>query len=289
VRASLGLLFSRSLGGLGGDPFVVKEKIITPFNAVGVVTAAGAGVRMGSDLAKQFLELQGKPILTHTLEKFQSCPDIREIIVVVPEGSVDFCLDQVVKPYGLSKVSEIVVGGERRQDSVRMGIEATRGDFDLVAVHDGVRPFVTPELISRIVAAAAQYGAATAGLRARETVKEVDGEGWVIRTHDRRRLWMIQTPQVFRYRDIVSAHRRAQREGWEDLTDDALLMERMGIPVKVIEGSEENIKITTPKDLLLGRFFVEAGTGFPQGGMGDSNGHASENRYKGKQTGPCPE
>ncbi len=221
-----------------------------------IITAAGAGIRMGGDQSKQFMDLDGRPLLAVTLERFERSPDVEGIVLVVPHGKVDDCRDQIVKPYGFAKVIHVVVGGKRRQDSVRLGLEATEGHYPYVLIHDGVRPLVPPDLISRIVRAMDRYRAVIPALAARETIKEADGAGLVVKTHDRKALWLVQTPQAFRYEDILEAHRRALRENWEEMTDDALLMERTGIPVKIIEGSEENIKITTPRDLELARFLV---------------------------------
>ncbi len=230
---------------------------------VAVVTAAGAGVRMGAQVAKQFLEIDGKPLLALTLERFQQCPEIDAGIVVVPTDAVTFCKKEIVERYRLKKFNKVVAGGARRQDSVRKGIEASGGHYGLVLIHDGVRPFVKGELIGRAVAAGVQYRAVITGLRAKETVKQVGEDGLVQRTCDRSRVWLIQTPQVFRYEDILTAHRRARQEGWEHVTDDALLMERMGIPVQVIEGSEDNLKITTTHDLDLARFLRAREKGLP--------------------------
>jgi 2-C-methyl-D-erythritol 4-phosphate cytidylyltransferase len=221
-----------------------------------IVTAAGAGTRMGGNQAKQFMDLEGRPLLAVTLERFELSPDIQGIVLVVPPGKVDYCCDEIVKKYHFAKVEKVVAGGDRRQDSVRLGLEATEGHYPLVLVHDGVRPLVPPELISRIVKATNQYRAVIPALVARETVKEADGRGLVVKTHDRRTLWLVQTPQAFRYEDILEAHCRAREENWEEMTDDALLMERIGVPVNIIEGSEENIKITTPRDLELARFLI---------------------------------
>lgn len=225
--------------------------------AVAVVTAAGAGERMGTAVAKQFLEIDGRPLLAVTLEKFQHCPEIEGIVVVVPSDAVEYCRTGIIEPQGLTKVVKVVAGGARRQDSVRKGLEASGGSYGLVVIHDGVRPFVDIGLIGRAVEAARRWGAVITALPARETVKQVDEDGLVRGTIDRRHVWMVQTPQVFPYEDIIKAHRRAQEEAWDDVTDDAMLMERMGIPVKVIEGMEDNIKVTTPRDLALARFILE--------------------------------
>lgn len=221
---------------------------------VAVVPAAGAGLRMAAERAKQFLDLDGKPLLAVTLEALQRSPLIDGIVPVVPTKDVDFCCRAIVEAYGLSKVRSVVAGGGRRQDSVRLGIEASGGRFGLVLIHDGVRPCIGPQLIERAVAAARRHRAVITGMPAKETVKEVDAGGRVTGTYDRRRVWLIQTPQVFRYEDIMAAHQRAEAEGWEEMTDDALLMERTGIPVTAVLGSEDNIKVTTPHDLALALF-----------------------------------
>jgi 2-C-methyl-D-erythritol 4-phosphate cytidylyltransferase len=150
---------------------------------------------------------------------------------------VEYCQREIIGRYRLTKVKKVIAGGERRQDSVRVGIEATRGDYGLVLIHDGVRPFVESRLIERAVAAAR---------------KEL-----VIKTYDRQQVWLVQTPQVFRYEDIMAAHQKALLEGWEDATDDSFLVEKMGVRVKVIRGSEDNIKVTTSYDLELGRSLLK--------------------------------
>lgn len=211
---------------------------------------------MGTAKAKQFLDLNGRPLLALTLQRFQSSPVIHEIVLVVPPQEVATCRERIVEEYGLGKVRKVVAGGQRRQDSVRMGIEACERGFDLVVIHDGVRPLVHPEQIEGIVAAARESRAVITALPAKETVKEVD-ENYLVRgTYERQRVWLVQTPQAFRYEDILTAHRRAAEEGWDEVTDDALLVERMGIPVRVIEGTEDNIKVTTPHDLEMARFLL---------------------------------
>lgn len=223
---------------------------------VAIIPAAGSGVRMEDERPKQFLDVDGRPLLAVTLEKFQACPVIHTVILVVPEKDVAYCQSEIVERHRLTKVEKVVVGGERRQDSVRLGIEASGGDCELVLIHDGVRPLVVPDLIVRVVEAAQEHRAVITGLAAKETVKEIDQDALVVRTYDRQKVWLVQTPQVFRYEDILMAHRRAEEEGWEEVTDDALLVERVGIPVKVVEGSEDNIKVTTSQDLELVRFLL---------------------------------
>lgn len=211
---------------------------------------------MGNDRAKQFLDFDGKPLLALTLKPLQLCRAIDAIIIVVPSKDVDYCRKEIVEKFQLTKVEKVVAGGIRRQDSVRLGLEAAKRDYGLVLIHDGVRPFITENAIERTILAAKTHRAVITGLPARETVKEVDSSHEVVTTCDRRRIWLIQTPQVFFYEDILAAHQRAFREGWDEATDDSMLVEKMGIPVKVVEGSEKNIKITTPNDLKLARFLL---------------------------------
>jgi 2-C-methyl-D-erythritol 4-phosphate cytidylyltransferase len=221
-----------------------------------IIPAAGAGVRMQTNRPKQFLDLDGRPILAFTLERFQKCPIIDRIILVTSEQDVAYAQKEIVEKCHMTKVEKVVAGGERRQDSVRLGLEALEADDGLVLIHDGVRPLVSAELIARVIDAAKEHRAVITALPAKETVKEVDDNALVVKTYERRKVWLVQTPQVFRYEDILMAHHRAVQEGWE-ATDDALLMEKAGIPVKVLEGSEENIKVTTPQDLELARFLLK--------------------------------
>jgi 2-C-methyl-D-erythritol 4-phosphate cytidylyltransferase len=219
-----------------------------------IIPAAGAGVRMGGGIAKQFLELNGKPILSHTLDKFQKCSVINSIFLVAPANDLGLYWKDIVDKYGFSKVRKVVPGGERRQDSVRNGLEATEGEYDLILIHDGVRPFVEVTLIERVISEASIERAVITALPAKETVKEVGRERIVVRTYKRDNVWLVQTPQAFRYEDIIKGHRRAYDEGWGEVTDDAYLLEKIGIPIKVIEGSDKNIKVTTPNDMVLAKF-----------------------------------
>jgi 2-C-methyl-D-erythritol 4-phosphate cytidylyltransferase len=238
-----------------------KQRPSNPAKTIAIIPAAGSGVRMGSDRAKQFLDFDGKPLLALTLQPIQQCRAIDTIIVVVPSKDVDYCREEIVEKFQLTKVEQVVAGGMRRQDSVRLGLEAVTVDYGLVLIHDGVRPVITENAIERTIHAAKTHRAVITGLPARETVKEVNSSHEVVTTYDRTRIWLIQTPQVFFYEDILAAHQRAFREGWDEVTDDAMLVEKMGIPVKVVEGSEKNIKITTPDDLELARFLLLSSDG----------------------------
>lgn len=227
-----------------------------PSRVAAVIPAAGAGIRMCGDRPKQFLELDGKPLLAHTLAVFERCAAVGFVVLVVPEDAVAFCGREIVGRFGLSKVRRVVPGGARRQDSVRMGVEACAGECDILIVHDGVRPLVGCRLIEQAVDGAWEHGAVIAALPATETIKEVDPDGVVRHTPERGSLWRVQTPQAFRTTDLLEAHQKAFQEGWEEMSDDALLLERTSVPVRVIRGQEENIKVTTPHDLEIARLFL---------------------------------
>jgi 2-C-methyl-D-erythritol 4-phosphate cytidylyltransferase len=235
----------------------VDKKITdSPLRTLAVIPAAGTGLRMGGPLAKQFLELDGKPLLAVTLQPFQDCPAVDGVILVVPGASLDYCRREIVEKYGITKVRRLIPGGSRRQDSVRMGLLAVAEPCELVVIHDAARPLITVDILCRVIEAAGKTGSAVTGLPAKETVKEVDMFGRVMKTYERSRVWLVQTPQAFRYRDLMAAHEAAFAENWAEATDDACLLENMGLPVSVVEGDEENIKVTTPHDLELARFLL---------------------------------
>ncbi len=221
-----------------------------------IIPAAGAGIRMKRHRAKQFLTLQDRPILAVTLQAFEDCPEVDAVIVAVPPADVAYCTEEIVAGFGFSKIRAVVAGGPRRQDSVRLGIEATAGRYGLIVIHDGVRPLITPGLLSQVIDTARTYRAVITALPAKETVKEINQLKEVVKTCERERIWLVQTPQAFRYEDILHAHQRALDRGWQEATDDAFLVERCGIPVKVVEGLERNIKVTTPFDLEMARHLM---------------------------------
>jgi 2-C-methyl-D-erythritol 4-phosphate cytidylyltransferase len=212
---------------------------------------------MGGSLPKQFLTLGGVPILVHSLRALEAADTVSEIILAVPEADREFCLSEIITPYGFKKVTRIVAGGAQRQDSVRHGLEAVGKGVNIVLVHDAVRPFLTVEMIGRVIAAAVKHGAAVAAIPMRDTVKLVGGDGLIEKTVDRGQLWLAQTPQAFRRTLFQEAHREAQLDGFHG-TDDVQLVERLGYPVAVVEGSGENIKITKPEDLAIGEAILAA-------------------------------
>jgi 2-C-methyl-D-erythritol 4-phosphate cytidylyltransferase len=218
---------------------------------VAIIPAGGAGRRMGSGTAKQYLLLDGIPLLVHALRAFQDTPAIHEIFLAVPQADIDRVRRELVEGFGLSKVTRVLAGGAERQDSVGNALSAVGEDREIVVIHDGVRPFVTGELIERVVDGAARFGAVTVGVPVRDTVKAVDPAGQVVRTVPREGLWLTQTPQAFRRELIRQAYERAAAEGFYG-TDDASLAERAGIPVRMLSGQGDNIKVTAPEDLALG-------------------------------------
>jgi len=227
---------------------------------IAVIPAAGLGTRLGLAKAKQFIDLCGKPMLAVTLERFQRCDLVDRIVVVVPEMDVEYCRNEIVERYSLSKIGKVIVGGQRRQDSVRKGVEAIENSCRWILIHDGVRPLVTEELIEKVITAAKKSRAVITGLPVKDTVREVDERGRVAKSVDRSHLWAIQTPQIFRCEDIHLAHQKALKHGWVGATDDAHLVEKLGIPIEVIEGEETNIKVTTLKDLEFARLLISTQT-----------------------------
>ncbi|HXG42867.1 MAG TPA: 2-C-methyl-D-erythritol 4-phosphate cytidylyltransferase [Dehalococcoidia bacterium] len=216
-----------------------------------VIVAAGASTRMdGTDKVRA--DLGGRPLLAYPLQAFESCPQVDALVLVVSTANLAWARD-LTRVLALGKLREVCPGGPRRQDSVRLGLEAL-GPCDWVLVHDGARPFVSPRLIEDALAAAQDTGAAVPALPLADTVKEVEGTQ-VLRTLDRSRLRAIQTPQAFRYTLLLEAHRRARGEA----TDDAALVEALGATVRVFPGSPYNLKVTTPPDLELARALLATG------------------------------
>lgn len=215
-----------------------------------IVPAAGRGMRMREDISKQYLPLAGKPILAHTLVVLEQCRAIDEVILAVRGNDIAHCREEVVEKFALKKAKEIIAGGERRQDSVYNALKMIKANCDLVLIHDSVRPFITEEIVLRTIEEAELHGAVAAAVPITDTIKQGDGDGFVKRTLNRDELWSIQTPQGFEYDLIRKAYSKAHEDGFYG-TDDASLVERIGHPVKIIEGSLENIKITTPEDLII--------------------------------------
>jgi len=228
---------------------------------VAIIPAGGAGRRLGSTVAKQYLLLDGVPVLACTLKIFQQSKIIDEIVLVVPQDDLSSARKQLVDKYDLTKVIAIVAGGKERQDSVRNGLYAIAGICDVVVIHDGVRPLLTEEMIGKVVTAAKNGGASSVGVKVKDTVKQTADTDLVEATLPRNNLWLTQTPQAFAFDVLQKAYAAAANDKFYG-TDDASLVERIGVKVKMIDGSYENIKITTPDDLIVAEAFIKnkAGT-----------------------------
>ena len=216
---------------------------------IAIIAAAGAGTRMASDRPKQFLQLAGRPVIFHTLKVFEECDSIDEVILVLPAAESAGFLSLAGK-YGVRKLARVVGGGATRADSVKRGLMAIRSaTAEIVAVHDGVRPFVTAEEIDAVVAAAQTDGAAILVAPVTDTIKQVS-DGRVVQTLDRGVLRRALTPQCFRYDVLRQAYEAADVTD-PSVTDESVLVEKLGIPVSIVEGSSRNIKITTAQDLAI--------------------------------------
>lgn len=222
-----------------------------------IVLAAGQGKRMGTSVQKQFLELKGYPVLYYALDCFERYGLVDEVILVTEAQEISNCRNNIIKKYHFNKVKNIVAGGRERCDSVYEGLKACE-DTDYVYIHDGARPFVDAPLLDRIWQALQEYDACTAGVPAKDTIKIADGDGCIAQTPPRELLWNIQTPQAFSYDLIWKAHCAIQGKSKKGITDDAMIVEQQtGCRVKLVEGSYENIKITTPEDLDLAKAILD--------------------------------
>jgi len=228
-----------------------------PLHTTAIVVAAGRGMRLGSPTAKAFLPLAGQPMLAYSLHTLSTVPEVTALVLVV---AADACreAETIVNARAPWRLPiRIAVGGAERQDSVAAGLAAVDSDADLVLVHDAARPFVRPDCVSACVAAAAATGAAIAAVPATDTVKVTDAEGWIVDTPDRSRLWLAQTPQVFRAALLKEAYRRAAETGRVG-TDDAALVEQLGHRVRVVPGNPDNRKVTTPDDVRWADWYARS-------------------------------
>lgn len=225
-----------------------------------IVLAAGQGTRMGSKIQKQFLEIEGKPILYYTLKAFETSCVIDDVVLVVGSGMEQYCRQEIVEKYGFKKINQIAIGGKERYESVFQGLRSLEEQKpDYVFVHDGARPFVDENMLERAYDQVVESKACVAGMPAKDTIKIVDSEGRVITTPERKSLWQVQTPQVFAYGLIRDAYSTfMNQEQRKNVTDDAMVLELFGnVSVRMFEGSYENIKITTPEDLSVAEIFVK--------------------------------
>lgn len=215
-----------------------------------VIVAAGTGSRMKKDINKQFIKLKNKEIVAHTIEKFYNSENIDDIVVVIREDEEEYFNKNIKEKYGFTNI-KVAHGGNERQDSVFNGIKMLKKECEVVLIHDGARPFVTHDIIKKSINKANEYNAVVVGVKVKDTIKVVSDNGNIIDTPNRSYLWAVQTPQVFKYDIITKAYEDAYNNNYYG-TDDAMLVERIGYNVKMIEGSYNNIKITTQEDLEFG-------------------------------------
>ncbi len=222
-----------------------------------IVLAAGAGKRMNSAVHKQYMLLEGKPVLYYALKAFEES-EVTEIILVVGAGEEEYCRTEIIEKYGIGKVGAVVQGGRERYHSVYAGLNAAQG-ADYVLIHDGARPLVTADIIKRSIECVRTGQSCVVGMPVKDTIKILDDDGFAKETPDRRTLWQMQTPQTFPYQLIKAAYAKIIAEDDSTVTDDAMVLEKAaGQRVKVIEGGYQNLKITTPEDLLVASAYLKS-------------------------------
>lgn len=220
-----------------------------------IVLAAGQGKRMGTKVHKQYLLLQGRPVLYYALKTFQDSDLIDEIYLVTGHGEEAYCEENIVKPYGFTKVTHILKGGAERYHSVWNALKHVEDGY--VFIHDGARPFISGEIVTRAYKSVLDHDACVVGMPVKDTIKIADDLENVVETPERSKVWMVQTPQVFDAALVKEAYRRLMEQKETTVTDDAMVVETfMKHPVKLVRGSYENIKITTPEDLKIGEVFA---------------------------------
>ena len=215
-----------------------------------VIVAAGTGSRMNMGINKQFIKLEGKEIIAYTIEKFYNNSNIEDIVVDVKEDESEFFKKEILDKYNFKNV-KIAYGGKERQDSVYNGLKLLDEKCDVVLIHDGARPFVSDKIIDKSIEEAKEHKAIVVGVPVKDTIKVIDNDKNIVDTPNRSVLWAVQTPQTFDYNILIDAYKDAFKNKFYG-TDDAMLVERIGYKVKMLEGSYNNIKITTQEDLNIG-------------------------------------
>ncbi len=218
-------------------------------NTVAIIAAAGQSKRMGGNINKQFIEIAGIPLLAYTLNIFQLASEIDQIIIAIENKNIELCCKEIVDKYNFTKVMKIISGGKERQDSIYNAIKIIPDETKYAIVHDGARPCITTKIISEVLDEAKKYGAAITAVPVKDTIKEVENNK-IISTQNREKLVSVQTPQAFSFNIIKQAYLKAYEDNFYG-TDDAMLVERLNIDVRVVFGSYYNIKITTQEDLLF--------------------------------------
>lgn len=223
-----------------------------------IILAGGSGSRMKSDVPKQYMQLGGRPLLFYSIDTFERCSLIDQIIIVVAEEYIDFCREEIVEKYGFKKVTHIVTGGKERYDSVYSGLKNVTQETECVLIHDGARACISTEVIERCIKCAIECEACVAAVPVKDTIKVADKNDFAINTPDRNTLWQIQTPQVFATHIIKTAYDVMSRDRNRGaITDDAMVVERYtDCKVKLVMGDYCNIKVTTPEDIDIASLFL---------------------------------
>lgn len=216
-----------------------------------IIPAAGIGKRMKNEVSKQYIEIEGKPIVAYTINQFQISNNIDEIVLVVGEDEIGYAEKNIKSRYGFSKITHIIKGGKERQDSVFEGLKCLDDMTDIVLVHDAVRPLISLKAIDLIVESAKKFEACIFGVKVKDTIKVINENGYVAATPERNSLVIIQTPQAFKKSILINAYQKGIEEGFLATDDSMLVEEYTDVKVKVLEGSYDNIKITTPEDLQI--------------------------------------
>lgn len=220
-----------------------------------IILAGGKGKRMGADVSKQFIKLKDKPIIYHTIKRFSENSKVDNIVVVLPSDEIEYFKKNILDKYSL-KIDKIVAGGTERQDSVYNALKSIENtDTEIVLIHDGARPFISDNIIEKGIEYAKIYGAAAPGVMPKDTIKIKDENNFAISTPKRSDLVAIQTPQIFKYSEIMSCHEKVKLNK-ESVTDDTMVAEKYGYKVYIYEGEYTNIKVTTPEDLILGEKLI---------------------------------
>lgn len=219
-----------------------------------IIVAAGRGTRMNRKINKAFIDIDGKQMVAHTIDTFYNCPEIDEIIVAVSKYDIKKFIEEIIKPHSFKNI-KVVVGGKERQDSIYNALKVLDEKSDIVLIHDGARPFIENTTVLKLIEETKKTGAAIVAVPVKDTVKVIGEDRKIESTPKRSSLWAAQTPQAFDRNIIVEAHEQAHKDGFLG-TDDSMLVEKMGVRVGIVEGSYENIKITTPEDLDIAQMIL---------------------------------
>ncbi len=221
-----------------------------------VILAAGCGSRMGADQTKQMMLLDGIPLIVHTLKAFQDSPYIREIIVVARKEEIDLYADFQCD-YALSKITQVVEGGKERAESSWIGVSAANPKTEYISIHDGARCLITPAMIEKVIRASYEkQGVCAAATKAKDTIKVTNADAYVTQTPNRALSWQVQTPQTMRMEQYYAAAHACKKDGVA-VTDDCMMAEHIGFPVRLVDCGEENFKVTTKQDLMFAELILQ--------------------------------